>query len=824
MLISSVLPIREKTNIIHKSTCNNIQDNTKYNKNFNNELKNSNYLNVFYIPNFKGNINPVCNYISSADALKIQTTEFVYEIERDLSPQKYAQKAIHKIFEKDCRFLDKHYFSISDNYDKFSKLGFIDKYLNFNQEILDFLNRTNQRKLANVYDDFFNKNLKSLEKVSKGDVSYTNLFLTNKIGNKYIVDLWLDFLGNNDILNNDIKIDILNKKLKEKYKNSGTIDDIAIKTIETYFCNLLHPIQVKTEDSDLALSLNNLLNIKNKLSEILKDNVVDDDEFKKIINDKKFINFKIKDKTLKSILLSQLNQKFIDDMGENLQDELLEEIYEDSYLRKQVVLNTLSFVRKNIISLKIKIEKEKQSNNLEFNNEFKNFDKTLATELFVNNSNEKAKNVINNIKVFEQAAEKLFSQMIEQNPFSSSNNRNVNEKLNIVFSLIDESLRTADNADYVKECLEKLADLSEALDNNNITLANEIWNNSLLNFAVNQWKSTHLPNIIKNKQNSYIVLENFYNKKKTNELLKTGIIDTFFNSDIVTLEQKVFLATKSDSSEFISLCNFLNKHVPSNQQRKVIIDKLIDNERITLNSYDTFKNYFISDVRAMNEKSLIYNKIIQGSKLCDLVLEQFVDDTAVFDEKQKISFLNNLTDEELSQAFENIKPLYVEQQFNCAVKKLSDKYDVAKQSEKILENLVIELNGQTYNLFDVMDKDFSYMSNIINNSNYIQQEKLDEVIKLLIIDKDLSENVYKTINLLLDKMIAASPANTNNIQMTRSHIDKIFTALKKSSPSIVYSLISYLITQHPVVCVPSIITTAFNIIEQYSKKNLIHNY
>ena len=212
------------------------------------------------------------------------------------------------------------------------------------------------------------------------------------------------------------------------------------------------------------------------------------------------------------------------------------------------------------------------------------------------------------------------------------------------------------------------------------------------------------------------------------------------------------------------------------------------------------------------------------SKLCDLVLEQFVDDTAVFDEKQKISFLNNLTDEELSQAFENIKPLYVEQQFNCAVKKLSDKYDVAKQSEKILENLVIELNGQTYNLFDVMDKDFSYMSNIINNSNYIQQEKLDEVIKLLIIDKDLSENVYKTINLLLDKMIAASPANTNNIQMTRSHIDKIFTALKKSSPSIVYSLISYLITQHPVVCVPSIITTAFNIIEQYSKKNLIHNY
>lgn len=385
-------------------------------------------------------------------------------------------------------------------------------------------------------------------------------------------------------------------------------------------------------------------------------------------------------------------------------------------------------------------------------------------------------------------------------------------------------MRTADNADYVKECLEKLADLSEALDNNNITLANEIWNNSLLNFAVNQWKSTHLPNIIKNKQNSYIVLENFYNKKKTNELLKTGIIDTFFNSDIVTLEQKVFLATKSDSSEFISLCNFLNKHVPSNQQRKVIIDKLIDNERITLNSYDTFKNYFISDVRAMNEKSLIYNKIIQGSKLCDLVLEQFVDDTAVFDEKQKISFLNNLTDEELSQAFENIKPLYVEQQFNCAVKKLSDKYDVAKQSEKILENLVIELNGQTYNLFDVMDKDFSYMSNIINNSNYIQQEKLDEVIKLLIIDKDLSENVYKTINLLLDKMIAASPANTNNIQMTRSHIDKIFTALKKSSPSIVYSLISYLITQHPVVCVPSIITTAFNIIEQYSKKNLIHNY
>ena len=207
--------------------------------------------------------------------------------------------------------------------------------------------------------------------------------------------------------------------MKEKYKNSGTIDDIAIKTIETYFCNLLHPIQVKTEDSDLALSLNNLLNIKNKLSEILKDNVVDDDEFKKIINDKKFINFKIKDKTLKSILLSQLNQKFIDDMGENLQDELLEEIYEDSYLRKQVVLNTLSFVRKNIISLKIKIEKEKQSNNLEFNNEFKNFDKTLATELFVNNSNEKAKNVINNIKVFEQAAEKLFSQMIEQNPFSS---------------------------------------------------------------------------------------------------------------------------------------------------------------------------------------------------------------------------------------------------------------------------------------------------------------------------------------------------------------------------------------------------------------------
>lgn len=767
--------------------------------------------------NFSGNINPISNYHSASDALNIPLYKQINsQYNLSLPTEDFARKAIDQIFANDSKFLNIHYFSDFNSYDKFSKLGFVDGSIDFNDNIKSFLENTNQRKLATDYTCFFDNNLKSLEKVAKGEYHYTNLFLDKKIGNKNLVDFWLETLGQYDVPVNE-KINTLNRCLAETYNSQGNIDNITVKTIEEYFTNVLNQNNPQINDKlKVNIELENLLNLKDRLNNVLRDGVVEKSEFENLINDNKLMSLDINGKPIKLILLLQLNNPAIEDVSNVIQDEFLDEISNDENLRNDIVKKTLSLIRRNIIDLKTDNEKQLYSINYAQDKELINFDKKLISELFIANPNAKAKQIVENIKRFEIEANKLFKQMMIINPFTSKEkNTKINEKTNIVFTLVNDSFISEKDAEFVSNGLEKLADLVIALNSKNKTQSNELWNSEILNIAMKQWNNTHLPQLIKETQQNYLILETFLKKDKTDDLIQTGIIDTFFNSEIVTPEQKAFLANKEESSEFISLCNFLVKHVPNNQRRKEIIDKLIENERVTINSFETFKKYFIEDVRNANINGSIYNKIIQGNKISDLIVSVLSNGKCFDNSQENIEFLKGITDEELSMAFDTIKDKYIEQQFNLSVRNISDIYDISKQTEKILNNLQININGKTYNLFDMIDKDFSYLESVLEKNKCEQQKQLNETIKLLTIDTELSTRVYQTLNVLLDKMIAANPYNVNSIVNARSNFDKFFEAIKQSTPAIGYATVSAIIYQNPLAFLPVAITTLLNINNQF---------
>ena len=765
---------------------------------------------------FSGNINPVSNFDTISDALNFPTyKQLNSENLLALPVDEFAKKAISQIFKNDRDFLDKHYLSDFSSYDKYSKLGFIDENLNLPDAIKEFLENTNQRKLAIDYTKFFDENLKSLEKVAKGQYQYTNLFLDKKVGDKNLVDFWLSNLGIENVSNQE-KINVLNKSLADIYQKNGNVDDLVVKTIEEYFSHIIKSKPQNTEDVDFNKPLNDLLNIKNKLNKTLEDGSVNKREFAEIINNEELMTIVVDDKSLKSILLSQLNNPMIEDVSSDLQNEFLSEILDDDNLRNQVVKNTLSLIRKKIIDIKTKNEKQSTAiNNIE-NENLNDFDKSLVSKLFAENTNTKAKQIVNDINLFKTEVNRIFKQITIYDPFTSKDTGSkINEKNNIIFTLVNDSILSVKDTGYLNHSFAKLSDLTFALNSDNKKQANKLWNNDILNIAITQWNQTHLPKIIKELQQNYIILENFLKKEKSKELIQTGIIESFFNSNIVTVEQKAFLANKEGSTEFISLCNFLVNHVPNNQGRKEIINKLIETERLTLDSFDMFKKYFIDDVRNNNINSTIYNKKIQGNKLCDLVISKLTNSINIYNEQEKIEFLNKITDEDISAAFNEIKDIYLEQQFNQTVKTISDKYDFSKQAEQILNNLQINVNGKTYTLFNVINEDFKYLESILNKNNVEQQKKIDEALKLLSIDTELSARTYKVLNAMLDKMIAESPANRNALLNEKSNLDKIFNVMKKSASPLGYATISAIVYENPFAFIPAVLTTILNICDEF---------
>ena len=135
------------------------------------------------------------------------------------------------------------------------------------------------------------------------------------------------------------------------------------------------------------------------------------------------------------------------------------------------------------------------------------------------------------------------------------------------------------------------------------------------NYAYQEWKEKHLPKIVKSQQKNYIDVENFLKSPVANELEKINVINTIFKSDVITIEEKAFLADKSSEPYFYDMCKFLSEQVPNNKNRKRIIENLMEHDRIQSLIFDELKNIFIEDVHNKLYNSSIINKTIQNEKM-----------------------------------------------------------------------------------------------------------------------------------------------------------------------------------------------------------------
>lgn len=740
---------------------------------------------------FSGHINSFNNYRNNFEAIRISDKiEPSLSIDKTITPVEYAKRSINKIFKQDRDILDYDYLDNKSTFDRFSKLGYVEDLMTQYEDLTLYIEKTNERKLSKEYSEFFNKTLKSLEKVAKGQYKYTELFSGKKIGNQNLVDFWIDKLGENNKTKNKNKIDLLNDLLMQEYKQKGNVDNLAESTIVEYFRNKMQPLPKNDVVQSNIEIPSNLIEIKEKLSIIFTaDEKNQKILMKEFVQNKTFLNEKINGIKLNDLLLYPLSKEDenIIDASDEFKKEILEEIIDDNILRKTSVENALTILRKNLLLMKASEEKQKQASILMKNEDLKNFDKSLLSVLFSQNKKEKTIAIIKDIKLFEKEANELFNQIIIKEPFTiKDNNESVNNSINVILSLINNILFSAEYNNQADKVLSKLSELSKTLYmDKDLLKANGTWK-EIVKMANKEWQEKHIPLLIKSKQEDYLTAVDFLKETMSTDLARTGIVGTFFNSDIVTIEEKAFLAKKSKLNEFVSFAKFLSEHVPGNNERKKIIDTLMDKEKFNIELFDEIKETFIMDVRAQKIDSLAINNQINinnvNKSFCDLVLEQFPNNENInqfSSTKSKINYLNKLTDEDLSVAFDNLKDSYLKDKFmdNCQLEVV--KYDMGSQFDSVIKNLQIEYNGKKMNLFDFIDADFSILARKIDSNDNLTQGKLDSLMKNLYINNQNTKEIHQVLMLLLDRMEKANPNNREFVENMRTDTDRLFSGVGK---------------------------------------------
>lgn len=747
---------------------------------------------------FSGNINPVSNYDTISDALNFPTyKQLNSEYLLALPVDEFAKKAISQIFKNDRDFLDRHYLSDFNSYDRYSKLGFIDECLELPSNIKEFLEKTNQRKLAIDYTKFFNDNLKSLEKVAQGQYQYTDLFLDKKIGDKNLVDFWLENLGQKNVPYHD-KINVLNKSLVKTYKQGGKIDSLVEKTIEEYFKTILKSnISEKTTKHVLQNSdSDNLSNLKGIFLDVINaDDEKQKELFKNLIQNNEIMSQKINNKQIQDLLLLSV----IDDISESqnlsatLRKSIFEEITNDKTLLTNSINNVLTIIRKELIISKIKSERELQINALLNSKELQNFDKKLLQKLFTKSKNEHSNKILNDIKLFEKKANSEFVKLIAKEPFTTeTNNELVNTSVNMVLSNINNTLISTKYEKKANDIFSKLSVLSEALYmDKNMHKANNVWR-ELVKYANNEWSRNILPKLIKAKQQDYLLVEKFLNQNLSQDLKNTGIISTVFNSDVISIEEKAFLAKKSNTDEFVSFCKFLSEHVPGNNERKKIINRLMEKDLFSASLFEELKETFISDIRAKDYNALTINNTLKFNNIeksfCDLVIEQFGRNEKInlfSNIKTKVDYLNNFTDEDLTTAFNNLKTEYIKNKFTDNSHLEIVKYDMSAQIDNLMNKLEVDINGQKVNLFNFVDRYIQNLDNKVNRDNTQINFKLDSLLNELRTNGKRTRETQQLLMILLDHFEKTHPNNKELVNSLRSDTERLFSGVLKGVPNII---------------------------------------
>lgn len=779
---------------------------------------------------FSGNYNPLVNYLSTKSAILRHDHQALNVLdEAQMSVSKYISNAVSEVFRADRSFINRSINCDNDSIEHIRKGYEISKFVKDEKTgysgitsvnastILEYFNKNNLRPIEKSYNEFYNDILKPVIKVAKGEQKFSILFADKRLGDENLVEFWLKKLGISKVpeKEND-KIDLLNSKLRELNKSG---DDSKIKlehlfrdTINKYFLTEVKkqssPVQKIIEHEQPKLEI--LEELKGKINELV--NSVNEPKTKnfsffknsKDLQTEKFIKFiknerdlkaNVNGTTVEDILLSILEKDgiYVKDLSTNTKKEYLMEIANDNNLRRESIENASTIIRKNWMLEKAMAEKSKLAESTFKEGALGNFDSELLKKMFAQNSNDATK-ILDDMKTFEKEANNTFMKMIPQEPFKNPNSTDVDlkENSNIILSLVNERIATAKDEEEVNKIYNELDSFADALFDKDYADADNKWK-SIVKTALSQWKEKHLPTIIQKQQQSYINIQNFLKSDLAKEIEDTGIINTFFKSETITIEEKAFLAKKLESESIKKsgqdLCKFLVKDLPNNKARQRVINNLIEDEKIADETFGYLKDEFINVVRKQDIESPLINKNIQKESILDLFLRQtpHADSLYSMSTKEKLSILNQYPDGELNILAKEVKGKYLTEKSIEAFEEESAKYDLATRLDDVMKNLQVEVDGKKYNLFEIMTDENNQLAKLINQSSEINQEQMKQVISLLSQNNAQGKEMRATLDVMLDKIQASYPQYAQQCRQARTFLQKLKDGL--INPSSAYAAI-----------------------------------
>lgn len=390
---------------------------------------------------------------------------------------------------------------------------------------------------------------------------------------------------------------------------------------------------------------------------------------------------------------------------------------------------------------------------------------------------------------------KQFVSTIKPNPLLMTP-KNVTYFMDVVDKMIfDSDLST------VNDIYNNLEDLSSALHYKDKGLMLSSFD-AITQKVVPYWEANILaPKVLEQEKNQNIINE-FVKSPDYQILNNAKKMDLLFLFSDFSEKEKVFLINKFEKDKFqkqsqtAALFDFLNNAVPSLSKKKLIIQNMMEKEMIAKENFELMKQVFISDIRNKNENSLILTKKIGEISLIDRVNAQLP-----YEDDYAINRLDKLTDEDLNNLLDTIKPLWIDEKYKEACNLEAMKYDIADNFDSLNKQLIVNIDGNSVPLTEFLQSAFknledknlglekmslSTLKKVAENQNLIIQngsvsnaqytymmQQMLAIVEMLAAQNNDSKLMYVQISKVLDKLEIMCPDNHRDIVYTRSTFEKI---------------------------------------------------
>jgi hypothetical protein len=751
------------------------------------QQSNINMASTVHVPTkiFLSQFNTKLNKISFNGSASLSVVN-EYRIERLVNPDleiinsdKPHSNLPLAIVKKEGEFINKHFFNKLTG----EKLGYaLNLYRSKNDpyadKLMELCNENNIRKVAQEYSDFYSSNLKSLEQVKKGEREFTTFWVENKdFGDKKLADFWLLELGHGPATVSAMSSEQKAKELNHSIQNNEKADNLVFTTIDHWFKNIYNkkdnPKETeKTEDGNNQKRLEEILSVKTMLEKI---EATGKDSFMEFVNSKEFEQTKINGKPVIDLMLEPLEDEGADFSFSDFDTKksYLEEFSDDEKVKKQMLTNVLSPLRKEYLVLKTQQDK---FNKLGENYDVKssNIDLSLVKKLYEMKPARLAKEIVDSVEDFEDNSTKQLNSLLPENPLliNAVTSSNTNDSLNVVFSLINERINTTkgDEAVSIIEKLGKYNELAEQkMEDRDKDESKKVWND-LLDAATSQWKERHLPLILNQRLKDNIYTEQIMKTPVGQMIKEKGVSEIVIESPNYTAQQKALVAQKAATPFGSDFCEFLINHPSNDLARSRFIDNLIEADKQTEQDFDTLARVFKDGIRKNDIQNPILTYQINGKSLIDHYVENIMTSKEEYPRRteDKVQRLATLTDEEFELLGNKIKDKYITQGAHKSFHYEADKYDLAQN----MGQMMVTIDGKHQKLEEVIKNDFAGLCKKFEDSH-------QETINFLdILDEDIASNNTKTLEhlqkmeIVLDKALKYHPENAREIREAKSWIRK----------------------------------------------------